>query len=157
MQRPKITTENVAPTIEGTIDISSNIAMEDIDRPDIHVMSDGDPNSKYIRDLAFMEEQVTFIVAKTKDKNDPDPIISGCNGQNLIVELGKPVKAARKFLNSLINTVMDISTSEYIDEQGLKQTRISTLHSPSLQIQLMDDPSGQKGFDWFARAQHGIY
>lgn len=155
--RPKITTEDVAPSIQNTIDLSSEIAKEDIDRPDLYVMEDTDHNDKYFKDLAFMEEVVTFSVGKTKDKNEPNPIIAGCNGQSLVIERGKQIKAPRKFLNVLISQVFDIDTAEYIDQNGLKQTRLDTVHSPALPLQLYNDPSGQKGFDWFARAQQGMY
>lgn len=156
-QRSMIDTSDVAPTLQRSMDMPSTTATEDLDRDQIHVATDMDPNDKYIRDLAFMEEKVTFIVAKTRDKNEPNPIIAGCNGQSVVVERGKPIKEARKFLNSLINTTMDIDTYEYTDNDGLKQTRIETLHSPALQIQLIADPSGERGMSWFTRSQHGEY
>lgn len=154
--RPKITTEDVAPTINQSIDMSSSIATEDIDHPNVDIVTDIDPNGQYIRDLDFMEEVVTFIVGKG-GKFDPNPIIAGCNGQNLVIERGKPVKAKRKFLNTLINTVFSLDTQEYLDDNGLKQTKVETTHTPSLSIQLLVDPSGQKGMEWFANVQHGTY
>lgn len=158
MNRPKITTSDVAPTFQATVDAHASIATEDIDRPEIAVVtgsSMNDPVTKdYLRDLAFMEDIIEFIVAKTKDKNDPNPIIAGNSGQMRVIELGKRHRMARKFLDSLINTVVDISTSEYTDDQGLRQTKITQIFTPSLQIQIINDPSPY-GMEWFARAQHG--
>jgi hypothetical protein len=161
MNRPKITTQDVAPTINHDIDLSSNIATDDIERPDLAIATETsmtDPvTRKYVRDLAFMEEIVEFVVAKTHDKNEPNPIIAGVNGIPKVIERGVRYKLPRKFLNALINTVTDTNTHEYLDQDGLKQTRIETITSPSLQIQLISDPSGQSGMQWFAQAQHGAY
>lgn len=158
-KRPQITTEDVAPEIDADIDIASTIAKEDIERPDLAAVTDSsitDPVTlKYIQDLAFMEEEVTFVVAKTKDKNEPNPILAGNNGNTKPISLGVVVKMARKFLDSIINTVTETSTQEYMDDAGLKQTRILTHSTPSLSIQIIDDPSMLKGREWFAARQYG--
>lgn len=157
--RPQISTTDVAPTLSADIDANSSIQSSDVEKPDIALAINTDINdpvtNKYIKDLGFMEEVVEFVVGKTRDKNDPDPIIAGVNGIMRVIKLGEPQKLPRKFLNVLINTVVDVTTHEYVDEDGLKQTRMQTQGMPSLQIQILNDPSGVKGMQWFAAAQHG--
>lgn len=159
--RPKITTQDVAPTVKHSVDLSSSIAAEDIERPDLAIATDtslNDPVTKqYVKDLAFMEDVVEFVVAKSHDKNEPDPLIAGVNGTNKIIQRGVKYRLPRKFLNAMINTFSDINTHEYIDSNGLSQTRVEMTTNPSLQIQLLVDPAGQEGMAWFARTQHGTY
>lgn len=159
--RPQITTKDVAPTITNQVDLASTIALEDIDRPDLAIATDTSMNdpvtAKYAHDLAFMEQEVTFIIAKTHDKSAPDPLVLGVNGPSRTVYRGQRYTLPRKYLNSAINTFTDVNTHEYIDGNGLSQTRLETITNPSLQIQILHDPAGAEGMDWFARAQHGSY
>lgn len=156
--RPKITTSDVAPQISHDIDLSSNIATEDIERPDLAIATDtsmDDPNTnKYVRDLAFMEDIVEFVVGKTKDKNEPDPIIAGVNGISRVIKRDAVQRLPRKFLNALISTTTDVDTVEFVDEKGLQQTRIQTVTTPALQIQLLSDPRGRDGIEWFRKAYY---
>ncbi len=159
--RPQITTKDVAPTIVNDVDLASTIAKEDIDRPDLAIATDtsmSDPVTlKYVNDLKFMEDEVEFMLQKTSDKTAPNPIVAGVNGQNRTIYRGERYKLARKFLNAMISTLTDVSTYEYVDSNGLSQTRVETVTTPALQIQLLNDPAGEVGFNWFARAQHGTY
>lgn len=160
-QRPQITTKDVAPTIKNDVDLASTIAFDDIERPDLAIATDTsmqDPVTlRYAKDLAFMEEEVTFMVAKTHDKSAADPLVVGVNGQNRVIKRGERYTMARKFLNAMISTFTDVDTHEYVDKNGLSQTRVETVTNPSLQIQVLNDPAGQIGMEWFARAQHGTY
>jgi len=159
--RPQITTKDVAPTIVNDVDLSSKIAAEDIDRPDLAIATDTNMNdpvtAKYVADLAFMEQEVEFMVQKTPDKTAADPLVVGVNGVTRVVKRGDRYKMARKFLNAMISTHTEVGTHEYIDSNGLSQTRVETITTPSLQIQILNDPAGAEGFNWFARAQHGTY
>ena len=159
--RPQITTKDVAPTITNQVDLASTIALEDIDRPDLIIATQTSMNdpvtAKYAHDLAFMEQEVTFTVMKTADKSAPNPIIVGVNGPTKTVWRGERYTMARKFLNAMISTFTDVDTHEYIDHQGLSQTRVETVTTPSLQIQVLNDPAGAEGMAWFAKAQHGTY
>lgn len=159
--RPQITTKDVAPTIVKNVDLASNIALEDIDRPDLAIATEtsmDDPvTAKYAKDLAFMEQEVEFILHPTQDKTAPNPIVVGVNGINRVIYRNQRYKLARKFINAMISTVTDVNTHEYKDGQGLSQTRVETITTPSLQIQVLNDPAGAVGMEWFARAQHGTY
>lgn len=159
--RPQITTKDVAPTITNQVDLASTIALEDIDRPDLIIATQTSMNdpvtAKYAHDLAFMEQEVTFTVMKTPDKSAPNPIIVGVNGPTKTIWRGEHYTMARKFLNAMISTFTDVDTHEYIDHQGLSQTRVETVTTPSLQIQILNDPAGAEGMAWFAKAQHGTY
>lgn len=159
--RPQITTKDVAPAIVSDIDIASTISLEDIERPDLIIATDTsmkDPvTAKYLHDLAFMEQEVDFTVLKTADKTAADPLVVGVNGVNKVLRRGERYKLARKFLNAMISTFTDVNTHEYIDSKGLSQTRVETVTTPALQIQILNDPAGAEGMEWFARAQHGTY
>lgn len=159
--RPQITTKDVAPTIVNKVDLASDIALGDIDRPDLAIATDtsmDDPvTKKYAQDLAFMEQEVEFMILPTTDKSAPNPLILGVNGVNRVAYRGQIYKMARKFLNTAINTFTDVNTEEYTDGKGLSQTRVGTITTPALQIQVLNDPAGQVGMEWFAKAQHGTY
>jgi len=160
--RPKITTADVAPTINNTVETAdARVRNEDLDRPDLAIATQTSMNDpvtrKYVDDLAFMEQEVEFVIAKTHDKNDPNPIIAGVNGVSKVIQRGLRYKLPRKFLNVLLNSFTDVSTHEYIDKDGLSQTRIETITNPSLQVQVLHDPAGAEGMAWFARTQHGAY
>lgn len=159
--RPQITTKDVAPTITNNVDLSSKIKLDDIERPDLAIVTDDALNNpvmaKYMQDLAFMEQEVEFTVMKTADKTAADPLVVGVNGVNKIVKRGERYKMPRKFINAMISTFTDVGTHEYIDKDGLSQTRVETITTPALQIQILNDPAGADGFNWFAQAQHGTY
>lgn len=159
--RPQITTKDVAPTITHNVDLSSKIDLDNIERPDLAIATDtsmSDPVTlKYAQDLAFMEQEVEFTVMKTADKTAADPLVVGVNGVNKIVKRGERYKMPRKFINAMISTFTDVGTHEYVDKDGLSQTRVETITTPALQIQILNDPAGADGFNWFARAQHGTY
>lgn len=159
--RPQITTKDVAPTITNQVDLASTIALEDIDRPDLAIATDTSMNdpvtAKYAHDLAFMEQEIEFLVSETQDKTAPNPIVVGVNGINKVIYRKQRYKMARKFLNAMISTFTDVDTKEYVDANGLSQTRVETVTTPALNIQLLNDPAGALGFEWFAKAQHGSY
>ena len=159
--RPQIATKDVAPTITHNVDLSSKIDLDDIERPDLAIATDTSMNDpvtlKYAQDLAFMEQEVEFTVMKTADKTAADPLVVGVNGVNKIVKRGERYKMPRKFINAMISTFTDVGTHEYIDKDGLSQTRVETITTPALQIQILNDPAGADGFNWFAQAQHGTY
>ena len=158
MTKPKITTEDVNFSTEHIIDVSAPTIAE-IDRPDLTVASEN-TSSNYYEDLDFMEQVVSFAVARTSDKNEPNPIQSGVNGEHKLIYRGVTYKLPRKFLNALINSTSSIDTEEFLDHNGLRQTRVITTTTPSLTIQYlpdgMPDPAGAKGVKWFANAYHGL-
>lgn len=159
--RPQITTKDVAPTIAHDVDLASTILLEDIERPDLAIATNTSMNdpvtADYVKDLAFMEQEVEFILLPTHDKSAPNPIIAGVNGIDRTIYRNQRYKLARKFLNAMISTLTEVSTHEYVDSKGLSQTRVETVTTPALQIQMLNDPAGQAGMEWFAKAQHGAY
>jgi|JI10StandDraft_1071094.scaffolds.fasta_scaffold99871_4 hypothetical protein len=158
MQKPKITTADVADVKESIID-PSNPIIEQIERPDLLVSSEN-TSDKYFEDLAFMEQKVSFTVSASHDKNEPNPILAGVNGETHCIYRGVKHVLPRKFLNALINTVTDVETFETLDSSGLRQTQFKTTSKPSLSIQYlpdgMQDPAGDKGYKWFAKLYHGM-
>lgn len=155
-QRPMINTSDVIGTETSIIDAHSSIPTDEIE---LAVVTNADINSepiaKYARDLAFMEQKVTFILANTNNKNDPNPILLGVNGEQKVVWRGKPYTMARKFLNTMFETISDYTTQQYRDEKGMDQTRFVRTVSPAFSISLMNDsPEGRL---WFEKIQNATF
>lgn len=152
-QRPMINTSDVRGTESHFIDAHSSIPTDEIE---IAVVTNEDINSdsiaKYARDLRFMEEPVTFILANTNNKNDPNPILVGVNGEERVIWRSQVYTLARKFLNTLFETVHEMSTQQYQDQNGVTQTRFVRTVSPAYSVSVMQDtPDGRK---WFERIQN---
>jgi hypothetical protein len=162
MQRPMINTNDVAETQNTNVDLSSTKTTEQIYQnlqdANFAIVTDEslqDPKvNKYAKDLAFMEQQVVFTVARGA-KEDPPVIVLGVNGQSVAVERGKPIRCARKFLNTLFTSIHEMATEQYTDKDGLTQTKSIKTQSPAYSVSLMEDtPDGR---DWFAQQQRMFY
>lgn len=152
-QRPMINTSDVRGTESHIIDAHSSIPTDEIE---IAVVTNEDINSdsiaKYARDLHFMEQEVTFILANTNNKNDPNPIMVGVNGEERVIWRSQSYTLARKFLNTLFETVHEMGTQQYQDNNGVTQTRFVRTVSPAYSVTVMQDtPEGRK---WFERIQN---
>lgn len=160
-RRPMINTNDVAEPKNTNIDLHSNIpeqqvydTLQDLNFAMVTDESLKDANiKKYARDLAFMEEMVTFVVQPGNEQDAP-VLTLGVNGQNVHVTRGKPVRAARKFLNTLFTFTHDMSTKQYIDANGLTQTSVNRFQKPAYPVSVIEDT--QEGRNWFA-ANQGAY
>lgn len=155
--RPKITTDDVAANKEQMVDLKPG-ELDRTDLGDLSVVTGEDLKSplisEHVKILAFMEEPVTFQVAKTNVIGELDPLDCSVNGDKRLIPRGVPVTLPRKFLNALIGSVSDISTEQYVDGQGLNQTKVKKETAPSCQISVLEDNS--KYFDgkqWFSYTQ----
>ena len=162
MQRPMINTNDVAETQNTNVDLSSTKTTEQIYQnlqdANFAIVTDEslqDPKvNKYAKDLAFMEQQVVFTVARGA-KEDPPVIVLGVNGQSVAVERGKPIRCARKFLNTLFTSIHEMATEQYTDKDGLTQTKSIKTQSPAYSVSLMEDTP--EGRDWVAQQQRMFY
>jgi len=162
MNRPMINTNDVAEPVNTNIDLASTKStdqvyktLEDINLAIVTDESLASPTvSKHAKDLAFMEEQVTFIV-NGGSKEDAPVLTLGVNGQNVNVVRGQPIRCARKFLNTLFTFTHEMSTEQYVDHNGLTQTRVGKRQQPAYPVSLMDDTI--EGRNWFQQQQRMYY
>lgn len=103
----------------------------------------------YAKEIAFMEEKVTFIIAETTDKTAEPIVTVSVNCETKFLERGKPHTLPRKFLNALIARKGEVETENYKDKNDVDQTRTRTKFTPVHVISLVEDPSGANGRAWF--------
>lgn len=161
--RPMITTNDVAEPVNTNIDLHSNIpesqVYDTLAENNFAMVTDESLNDanvkKYARDLAFMEEKVTFVI-QPGNKEDAPVLTLGVNGQNVHVTRGQPIRAARKFLNTLFTFTHEMETQQYVDPAtGLTQTRVLKKQQPAYPVSVIEDT--QEGRNWFAANQRVYY
>ena len=101
-----------------------------------------------------MEEMVTFVVQPGNEQDAP-VLTLGVNGENVYVTRGQPIRAARKFLNTLFTFTHDMATEQYVDANGLIQTRVKRFQKPAYPVSVIEDT--QEGRNWFAANQRAYY
>lgn len=160
MQTRKPRSQHDTQDFEGPqgheIDMHSSVATEDIDRPDLITVTDDTLQSphvqEYIKDMKFMEDQITFVVQETTDPNAETVVSCGVNGERKDFVRGKEYKAARKFVDSLIKKNTSVKTQQYKDGDGLDQTKMVTTAALVYPISIISDPAGETGRRWFKHA-----
>lgn len=85
-------------------------------------------NSDYVKELAFMEEEVRIMVHETEDQNAENPVIIGNNGIFKEFFRGRPTVAKRKFIDGLIVKSTRVTTPEILNPAG-ERTNIIKQHS----------------------------
>lgn len=162
-RRPMINTNDVAEPVNTNIDLHSSIpeskVYDTLAENNFSVVTDATIESesikKYAKDLSFMEEMVTFVI-QPGSKEDAPVLTLGVNGQNIHAVRGQPVRAARKFLNTLFTFTHEMETQQYVDPvTGLTQTRVLKKQQPAYPVSLLDDT--QEGRNWFASNQRSYY
>lgn len=157
--KPQIETKDVVEKKEIEIEMPLK---GDIDRVDLRQdegsefsvprhLSPGTPGwDMYIRDLKFMEEPVTFMIAEGNKKEDEPVVPCGVNGENRFIERGKPYTLPRKFLNVLIVNVDEVSTVQTEDPDTKVQiTNVKKARSLKYPVQILKDSEiGHKWFIW---------
>lgn len=152
--RPRIQTNDVdTGTIQSTIDLSSDINADDIDRDsEISVVSgmglDSPAMKEQMKELAFMEDIVEFTVGSDTNPFAIDPIPVGVNGVQKAFKRGQVYREARKFLNNLIIKQDNIKTVNYKDDNNVDQTKIDKTSSLVYPVSIINDPS-PNGRRWF--------
>ncbi len=143
---PKIKTEDVMQRAEASFDMSKTI--EEIESPQLQ--TDVNIDAQYMRDLAFMEQKVTFVIGESLNDSEPNPILLGNNGEQALVWRGVEYTLPRKILDSAINHKTDYKTAEVTTSDGSRQTQVRLVNTPAYQISIIQDPAGRDGANWFA-------
>lgn len=154
--RASIETKDVESAASTEILMPSGTATEDIERPDLVVVTDESINSPYVKqyaqDLAFMEDELTIVVGETTDKNAENPVPCGVNGDVRKLTRGVEYKLKRKFVDSLIKAEDTVRTVQYKDKDGVDQTKIDKAHALKYPLSIIHDPAGDVGRRWFQHA-----
>jgi len=155
--RAAIETKDVEPPKASTVMMESDVATEDIERPDLAIVTEESLQSpvvkEYIKDLKFMEDIITFSIGQTTDKNAENPVPCGVNGVVHRIYRGEEVKLARKFLDSLIKREDAVATVNYKDKDNVDQTKIEKTPAMKYPLSIIHDPAGEVGRRWF---QHQV-
>lgn len=151
--RPQITTDDIGSLspveasigVDADLDQLSMVVDDTLESPAV---------SALVRELAFNEEGLDFVVAQTSDKNAENPVISGVNGEIKRFYRGQIYKdIPRKFVVSLIKSETSVTTKNYTDGDGLHQTNVVKTPSIKTGVQILRDPSPHKNawFEWLLR------
>lgn len=147
-RRPSITSEDADGKENFSINADSSIATDDIDRPDLAIVTDESMQSptvsEYIKDLQFMEDVLTIIVNEVPDKNAENPVPAAVNGVTKFFKRGQEYRVERKFVDSLIRSEASVKTTQFKDDQNLDQTKIEVSHSLKYPISIIHDPADEK-------------
>lgn len=161
-KKPQITSNDVDMHDTQELDISSNRSDEDIhlEKGSAGMMLDDRTKALLAEEKAmraFMEEPLTFTIAETDDPNAPNPVSAGVNGVIKHFTRGEVYTVPRKFVDSLIKVSFRLKTINFIDKEGLYQTKLERVPSMVYPIQIMNDPSGMgpndRGRRWFVHQQ----
>lgn len=99
--KPEITSDRFETPSLPDVDLSlGRVITQDnsIDLPDGPLQSD------YVKELAFMEEEVTVMVNETNDENEIPMVDIYVNGRVQYFPRGVAVKCRRKFLEGLVRS-----------------------------------------------------
>lgn len=141
MSRPKIQTTDVG--MQDPVHVQLDLGTDADDLAIVTEESMQSPHVKeYARELAFMEDEITFTIMKSDAPNAIDPVECAVNGVQKKFYRGMQYKAARKFLNALINVCFNVETVNRKDPNtGLDKTEVvRTPYTPYV-ISVMHDPS----------------
>lgn len=151
-QRSQIETRDARLPDKQTIDLSGGV-----DDVELAVVTDADVDkpwlAEYNKDLAFNEQILEFSIGRDSNPYAENPVPCGCNGVIHQLQRGKRYRLARKFVDSLIKTTFRVETEEFIDEKGLKQTRVHRIPAEAYPLSIHHDPANEDGKDvgkrWF--------
>lgn len=149
---PSHTTEDFEGPEQFDIDLSSTLKADEIERPDLAVVTDANLETPHVKEYnfitAFMEDILTVRVAESEDAYAPDPVSAGNNGVIKLFKRGEVYRVARKFIDSLIKTSFRTRTVQYKDKDGLDQTRIVQIPVHNVIVDVIEDPAGEYGRKW---------
>jgi hypothetical protein len=155
-RRVAIETKDVENTEPVTIETPLDVATDDIDRPDLAMVTDSDMETpevkEYARDLAFMNDILTISVGASSDENAENPVPAGVNGEIRLFVRGEEYKVERKFVDSIIKRENNVKTVQFKDNDGCDQTKIETTPTMKYPILIHNDPAGETGRRWFKHA-----
>lgn len=153
-KRTVITTEDPGLMDESTIELKPGITGDDI-----AIVTDASINTKHVsdfaRDLAFMEEKITFTISESEVENAVNPVEVSVNGEKLRFYRGRQYTAERKYVNALINVCFSVRTVNKKDPNtGLDVTEIVRTPYQAYPISINHDPSPY-GAKWLTYKMNG--
>jgi hypothetical protein len=154
LAKPVITTDDLDTVMRSEMEFDDKnnvniVSAEDLTTP--RHLAPGTPGGDlFMKELAFFEEPVTFMVLQSSDPNDEAIVPASVNCDTKYIERGKEYTLPRKFLNVLIARSTRVDTENYKDNKNLDQTRIVKTFSLKYTIQIIKDanPMGMKWFKW---------
>ena len=145
-QKSMINTSDVATPESRQIDLDKEL---DGGGKEILLVNDDAGTEEYAWWLNFMNDDVTFIINQTTNKEDEKVITCALNGAVRYFERGVKYTVKRGFLIAIIRTQSTPTVTPHVDSDGLSQTKIVEVWSSKYPISIINDPSGKVGMSWF--------
>ena len=123
----------------------------DSDRGEI-LIADASAAGDYAADLAFMEERVTILLHRGREKNAPTAEMVGVNGVIKWIPVDTPVTIERKFVENLARAQpMNVNTrSGESDGDDLTFNRVERSLSSLVSFSVLEDKN-PRGREWLTR------
>lgn len=123
----------------------------DADRSEI-LIADASAAGDYAADLAFMEEKVTILLHRGREKNAPTAEMVGVNGVIKWIPVDTPVKIERKFVENLARAQpLNINTrSGESDGDDLTFNHVQRSLSSLVSFSVLED-ANPRGREWLTR------
>ena len=102
---------------------------------------EGPINGDYLKQLAFMEEEMTVLVHESADENAENPITVGNGGRFVQFWRGVETRARRKFVDCLIVKSGRVSTPEYVNGAGERARAIRQTSAHKYPFSVIEDPN----------------
>jgi hypothetical protein len=147
MSRTAINTSDVSKPESREVDIDGDLLNGS--GKEILLMGQDLGAKEYARDLSFMNDDVTFSISPTTDKNEEKVVACSVNGSVRHFNRGAKYTVKRSFLNALIRTQSSPTVSTYVDAEGVSQSRVIEEWSAKYPISIINDPAGKIGSAWF--------
>jgi hypothetical protein len=152
-----VESKDIGDPADQLIDMPSKVKTAEIERPDqteMVAVVDEDLNSPnlsaYVKEMAFMKQGIDVIVGESTDPNAEQIVASGVNGNYRYFTRGKVYRdVPRMFIDSLLKRTGGVETEQYMDKQGVTQTRVNKSNAATYPISILKDPSGELGVRWF--------
>ena len=121
---------------------------------DVILSSAGMLAKEYAAELAFNEQVLTIYLNRGREKFSPLFEQFGVNGQIVWVEVEKPTRLKRKFIEVMARSMpMDISTQSGEDpNDALTFNRVQRHLSATFSFSILNDPS-PRGAEWLAKVR----
>ncbi len=121
------------------------------DRSEI-LIADASAAGDYAAELAFMEEKVTILLHRGREKNAPTAEMAGVNGVIKWLPVDTPIKIERKFVENLARAQpINVNTrSGESSGDDLTFNHVDRSLSSLVSFSVLDDPN-PRGREWLTR------
>lgn len=160
--RPQHSSEDFETPDSKEIDIGLNAPL---DNDQIYVVTNESMKDDRLIKIAaeekkwhdFMKQKVTFVIHETEDENAPNPVSCGVNGVHRHYYRGQEYTDARMFVDSLIKCVRKVKTVNFKNAEGVDDTKLEVKHVLAYPLEIIEDPAGKLGRDWFKHQQRNAF